>query len=331
MRNQVTWHIFGNEMNPLVRWNPIRPLKQFYNGWVMDRYISKELQKNFERRQQKQKSKSVMTLVLEGYNANNTISSDALDPHFTEFAIHQIRLMLFAGHDTTSSTICWTFYLLAKHPKIIAAVQKEHDDVFGADPSMAAEKLKKDPSLLNKTPLTLAVVKETLRLFPPASSMRAGRPGVSLTDRHGNLYPTDNVLVWIMHFGLQRNPRVWPRPEEFLPERWLVEPGHELYPPTGGYRPFEYGPRNCIGQTLVYIELRLVLIMTLRLFDVQPAYQEFDAKADAGLLRKMRLQLGLENGIKTFKGERAYMVEIGGAHPSDGLPCRVELAERKGE
>jgi len=63
-------------------------------------------------------------------------------------------------------------------------------------------------------------------------------------------------------------------PEEFIPERFLVDEGHQLYPNPAAFRPFEQGPRNCIGQTLVYNEIGTVLIMTARIFDISPVYDE---------------------------------------------------------
>jgi len=82
----------------------------------------------------------------------------------------------------------------------------------------------------------------------------------------------------------------------------------------GAWRPFEFGPRNCIGQALVMIEVKTVLAMTLRELDVRPAYEEWD------MLR------GKKGGI--IDGERCYQIEEGSAHPADHYPCRVFLRGR---
>jgi cytochrome P450 len=154
-----------------------------------------------------------------------------------------------------------------------------------------------------------------LRLFPPAGTTRAGKPRTSITDDTGTSLPTDDSILWILHVEMHRSPSYWVRPEEFLPERWLVSPGHELYPQPGAWRPFELGPRNCIGQALVMIELRVILACLVREFDVVPAYDEMDGQQE-------------RKGVKLLRGERAYQVEKGAAHPVDGYPCRIRLAHR---
>lgn len=104
--------------------------------------------------------------------------------------------------------------------------------------------------------------------------------------------------------------------DDFLPERWLVPIRHELHPQSGAWRPFELGPRNCIGQALVLIQLRVVLACLVREFDVEPAYDECDAENPTV-------------GPTLYRGERAYQVEKGAAHPVLGYLCRVKLAETK--
>jgi cytochrome P450 len=194
-------------------------------------------------------------------------------------------------------------------------LREEHDKVLGRDPSSAASQLAQNPRLVNDLPYTLAVIKEVLRFFPPAGTTRAGKPGVSVTDDAGNSLPTDDAILWILHVEMHRSPSYWVRPDEFLPERWLVPSGHELHPQPGAWRPFELGPRNCIGQALVLIEFRVILACLVREFDIAPAYDELDER----LPRK---------GLKLLRGERAYQIEKGAAHPVDGYPCRVKCAQR---
>lgn len=81
--------------------------------------------------------------------------------------------------------------------------------------------------------------------------MRSGLPGVIITDHQGKEQPMEYAGANVLHQALHLNPRVWPRAKEFLPERFLVGPEDELHPDPAAYRPFEHGPRNYIGQTLV--------------------------------------------------------------------------------
>ena len=320
--------------------HPLRPFIQKYYGHVMNTYIRKELEKRFSETRQEQSSlqsasrhaKSVIALALEAYHEDNLLKATKLDDHFAKYATYQIRTFLFAGNDTTSSSITYMYHLLSQHPGAVSRTRQEHDSVFGTDPSAAAGLLRECPALLNKCSYTLAVIKEALRLFPPLATMRRGRNGISLTDRHGNSYPTDHMSAVILHQAIHRNPRVWPRADEFLPERWLVGVDHELYPNPSAYRPFEQGPRNCIGQTLVYNEIRIVMVMTLRLFDIKPAYDEWDAmkSSNEGRLKKLIRcagSCGQAEDIKAVHGERAYQAEKTLMHPADGYPCRVTLAK----
>jgi cytochrome P450 len=152
-------------------------------------------------------------------------------------------------------------------------------------------------------------------LFAPAGTTRAGKPAVNITDDAGNQLPTDDAILWILHVEMHRSAKYWSRPDEFLPERWTVPAGHELYPQPSAWRPFELGLRNCVGQALVMIELRVILACLVREFEVEPAYDEWDAAHP-------------KKGIKLYRGERAYQVEQGAAHPVNGYPCRIKLAAR---
>lgn len=329
----TAWHSFWD---PRILSHPLRPLVQKYYGRVVTKCIRKELDKRFTEMQQEKRSpesktkraKSVIALALEAYMADHQKETNKLDDDFAQYATYQIRLFLFAGNDTTSSSIVYVYHMLAKHPKALAKIRQEHDTIFSPDISAAAHLIKTNPALLNQCPYTLAVIKETLRLFPPASSTRQGLDNITLTDRHGNAYPLDRTMgAEIIHPAIQKNPRIWPRAEEFVPERWLVNPGHELYPNPAAWRPFEQGPRNCIGQTLVYNEMRIVLVMTVRMFDIKPAYDEWDAlnSDKRGVLSKLAVWMGVANQIKHVNGERAYQSEKAGTHPADGYPCRVSL------
>lgn len=149
-------------------------------------------------------------------------------------------------------------------------------------------------------------------MFPPAGTTRAGKSGVGITDDTGNKLPTDDAILWILHVEMHRSAKYWVQPDSFLPERWLVSSDHELHPQPGAWRPFELRPRNCIGQPLVLVELRVILACLIRDFDASPAYDEWDAQNP-------------RKGIKLYRGERVYQVEQGAAHPVHGYPCRIQL------
>lgn len=91
-------------------------------------------------------------------------------------------------------------------------------------------------------------------------------------------YPTDGFGIWDAIGWTQRNPALWKRANDFVPERWLVPQGDELHPPKDGFRSFGMGQRACIGQELTLVEAKLVLVMCARKFDIEEAWDKWDLK-----------------------------------------------------
>lgn len=333
MRRQMEWMTFGSEGLPLSLLNPFRPLVLWFNTREMNNYLTPLLSTrlaahtNPTSSSSLSQSKSVIDLALTAYlrgttpsgdkitlpNTRNSAKPNTITPAMQTFLRNQIKLFLFSGHDTTSSALCSAFHILATNPAILSGLRLEHVGVFGNDPSAAADLIAQTPHLLNQLPFTTAVIKESLRLFPPASTTRAGEPGFYITDANGKKYPTHNFLIWLDPHAIQRDPAYWPRPDEFLPERWLVAPGDLLHPVKGAWRPFEHGARACIGQELSMVEMKTVLVLVARQFSVEEAYEEIDAREGG-------------KGGRRVEGERAYQVALG--QPSGNLPCRVKVVGR---
>jgi cytochrome P450 len=323
-RSQVVWLPQGDEVNPFKKYKPLRPFIYWYNTRRMNRWLSRELEARFASRKEVgqaeklKRSKPVIDLALDTYLSESNLDiekSTTLDATFKEFALRQIKLFMFAGHDTTSSTLCYMYYLLHKHPSCRAKLVAELDSVFGADTSKTAELIKNNPHLVNKLPYTTAVMKETLRLFPPASTLRQGSPTFTLSiPGDPKPYPTDGKIVWVIHQAMHRSSSLFPSPDSFIPERFLVLEGDPLYPVKGAWRPFEWGPRNCIGQEVAMLETRIIMALTVREFEIVPGYEEYDRSAG---VRSKRLL-----------GERAYQILCGSAKPAQGMPVRVTVRER---
>lgn len=278
------------------------------------------------------RARSVISLALEAYINNEKDGkpsrSQKLDEGFIRIVTNQIRLFLFAGNDTTSSTISFCFHMLAKHPDALKKMREEHDRVFGSDLNGTNQMIKKHPSLLNKCTYTIAFIKETLRLYPPAANMRRGQPGRLVVALNGQVLPTEGFNIVCVQQAVHENPRVWVRPRDFVPERWLVEPDHELYPPSNAYRPFDVGSRTCIGQPLSMNEIKIVLILSARRYVVTPAYEEWDQlQAQNQTMWQTTCKWIMGPEISTVHGDRAYQSEKAGTHPAEGYPCRVELSQ----
>ncbi|KAI0895396.1 cytochrome P450 [Annulohypoxylon nitens] len=196
---------------------------------------------------------------------------ETLTPSVADEICDQLRTFLFAGHDTTSILLSWTFYELSRTPHALRAIRTELDNLLGPDASPAAvrARLLDQPDLVQQMPYVSAVIKETLRLHPPGGTARAIPPGSGFTVRlpSGEQQCLDGLVVYNCQSIIHRDPKAFgDTAEHFVPERWLTSDDAAAIP-AGAWRPFERGPRNCIGQELANIEARVIIAMTVRRYD----------------------------------------------------------------
>jgi len=256
--------------------------------------------------------------------------------------VDQLKTFVFAGHDTSSSTICYVLYLLHLHPKVFAKLKQELDAYLPSDIAAAAEKVKSEPHVINKLEYTNAIIRETLRLFPPASTIREPSPKHPFKERYavntktGQRFPLEGCAIWPIVHLVSRNERFFPDPTRFVPERHIQSqtpyPDSELFTPAGkdAWRPFEKGPRNCIGQELAMVELRVFVALTARDFDFvvefpgeQPDiryFEEGDVPPTSFEERKGPGMVG-----DRLEGYRMYQTLAGAAKPVGGCPGRIRL------
>ena len=276
------------EMRPRTPWNRLRSCSPIliYRAWRNHNTMSELLMPKVQARIAAMGSKgttyddkTVIDLVFKRYQENCERKGEPLKPDkaFVDTIISNLKVFIFAGHDTTSSTICFSLYQLSKHPEFLAKVREEHDAVFGADPLAAPALLLEHPHKINETPYTLAVIKETLRMYPLAGTFREGSDETVLhADEGGAPVSTAGFDlidgVWELHY----RPDLWPRPYDFLPQRWLVGEEDPLFPVPYSWRAFEHGPMNCIGKDLALLEIRLVLVHVARRYDFETAWEEWD-------------------------------------------------------
>ena len=165
----------------------------------------------------------------------------------TDQQVRDEAMTLFlAGHETTANALSWTLYLLAQHPEVYAHVRAEVDLVLqGRTPTVAD---------LAHLPYTLQVLKEALRLYPPAYILL--RYVAEPLTLGGHRLPQGAVVV-ISPYTLHRRPDYFPEPERFDPSRFVPEVEGRL--PRYAYLPFGAGPRACIGNHFALMEAHLVL------------------------------------------------------------------------
>lgn len=314
LRTQIRWMMTGAENNLFNRYNPWRPFVHWYHGRILNHYVSTELDKRIKMWQEtpsdkvRNSNRTIVDLALQAYSESKVEDRNALDdPFFKKACAAQLKIFMFGGHDTTSSAICSHLWLLSQNPNALDRIRQEHTEVFGPDTTKAAELIRQSPHLIGQLRYTTAVIKESLRLFTPITSSRAGREEVHLIDSEGRVFPTKDFIVWSNQLSIHHDSSYWNSPNSFIPERWLCSPGDPLYPTKGMWRPFEQGPRNCIGQELAMLEMKIVLVMVCRTYIFKPAYQEVYGKA---------------GNVETVLGAEAYQVDI--MQPRGNLPVRVE-------
>jgi cytochrome P450 len=153
----------------------------------------------------------------------------------------ELVTFLLAGHETTSNALAWALYLLSRSPEAEARLCAEVDAVLAGRPPEADD--------LEKLAYTEQVLKEAMRLYPPAFAIP--RSVVRDVRLGGYDVPAGSeVIAWV--YFTHRDPSVFPDPEAFRPERF--EPEAEARLPRGAYLPFGAGPRVCIGRAFAMAE-----------------------------------------------------------------------------
>jgi len=176
--SQVQWFPRGVLNDPMQPIDIRRPIMQWFNSRVMNRYLGQKVDERSATRSDRKSSKATIDLAIEAFYKDKGISLEKskttkLDPGFRQIIIDQVKIFIFAGHDTTSGTISYALYKLGQFPSKSALVRKEIDMLFGEDADIA-QCIKDDPYSVNKLEYITAVIRETLRLFPPANSFRRG-------------------------------------------------------------------------------------------------------------------------------------------------------------
>ena len=173
----------------------------------------------------------------------------------------ELMTIFLAGHETTAVALTWAWYLLARNPLAEERLAAELSEVLGG----------RAPTVGDLPRLRYAewVVKEAMRLYPPAWAV--GRECVRECEVGGYRVPVGMQVIaypWVAH----RDPRWFPDPQAFRPERWGEEAMSKL--PKYAYFPFGGGPRLCIGNYFATMEAVLILVTIARRFRLRLASEE---------------------------------------------------------
>ena len=163
----------------------------------------------------------------------------------------EVMTIFLAGHETTANALTWTYYLLSENPLIETRLQEELYSIFGNS---------RTPITVDDVPklqYTEKLLTESMRLFPPAWAL--GRQAIDDYKVGGYSVPKGSIIL-MSQYVMHRDPRYFPEPDRFYPDRWTEEFRKQL--PRFSYFPFGGGIRGCIGEPFAWLE-GILLIATI--------------------------------------------------------------------
>ena len=225
-----------------------------------------------ERRQQKEVTKKDL-LDLLMYTKDEETGHQMSDLQLKDEAV----ILFLAGHETSANALAFAIYEIERHPEVRKKLLSEIETSFEGDNLNMAN--------LYGMSYSQQVIDEVLRLYPPAWVL--GRRSKEEDELSGHkIKGKQNVLV--SAFSIHRDKRYWDNPLQFDPERFTKEKKKEYH--NYQYFPFGGGPRQCIGNNFAYLEMKILLSLIYKNFDIEVLTKELELSP--------RLTLRPTDGIK---------------------------------
>jgi cytochrome P450 len=204
-----------------------------------------------ERRSSNQPREDLLEMLLRARDGDGNPMSDAQ-------LRDEVMTLFLAGHETTAIALSWACCLIAQDPHIEMKLTEELRAVLGDRVPT--------PEDLPRSRYTEMVLKEAMRLYPAVWGI--GRKAVGECELGGYRVPA-GANVFILQWRTQRDPRFFPDPERFDPERWREDPIRSGKIPRFAYFPFGGGPRVCVGASFAMMEATLLLAMIQQKFHLE--------------------------------------------------------------
>ncbi|XP_044931008.1 cytochrome P450 3A12 isoform X2 [Mustela putorius furo] len=237
------------------------PVFEMLNIWIFPKKVTDFFKKSVERMKEsrlKDKQKHRVDFLQLMINSQNSKEMDTHKALSDLELVAQSIIFIFAGYESTSTSLSFLVYELATHPDVQQKLQEEIDATFP----------KKAPptydDLVQMEYLDM-VLNETLRLYPIGGRIeRVCKKDVEIS----GVFIPKGTVVMVPVFTLHRDQDLWPEPEEFRPERFSKKKKDSINPYT--YLPFGTGPRNCIGMRFAIMNMKLALVRVLQNFSFKP-------------------------------------------------------------
>ncbi len=267
------------------------------------KWIPRPLRKRGKRAEEM--SDLVLDLIVHYRRQNPTDTADLLNvlldatyddgrPLEDEKIKMEMMGMVIGGHETTAAALAWTFGLLACDEAVLARVHAEVDALDGVPPTVVD---------LGRLPYVRACFDEAQRL---QGGLVINPKTALVDDVIGGYRVEQGTTVLFSTLALQRDPRFWPEPERFNPDRFL---NNEF--DKDAYMPFGMGPRMCLGMRMAYIEAVLT---------IATAYQRFEFTVPNGWspTHQYRMSMGLKGGLPVTISTR-HSTKSSGAESSNTM------------
>ncbi len=203
------------------------------------------------RRQQQEDVGDVLSMLLDAVDENGQRMDD-------KQLRDEVMTLLLAGHETSASTLMWTWYLLTQYPEVQEHLHAELDQILAGRTPTAED--------LPQLHYTRMILEEAIRLYPVAWLLM--RRAIQDDEIDGYHIPANSSILWTPYVT-HRHPDFWEKPEQFYPEHF--SPACLAKRPRHAYLPFGSGPRTCIGNTFAMTETQLVLATIAQQYKVSLA------------------------------------------------------------
>ena len=260
----------GNPFSLPARWTIVPSHKRFWDQRArLDAYLFRMIRERRFALAKGERKDDLLEMLIDAQDA------DTGERMNDQQVRDEVSGIYGAGHETTALALTWAWHALNSHPEALAKIRAEVDAL--GHPVQASD--------LPNLPYTLAVIEETLRLFPSVPmTVRAAFDATQI----GGVSIAKGDLVAITIRNIHRHPDYWQDPLVFRPERFLPENKASLN--RSAYMPFLSGPHMCIGNHFALMEGQLLLAMMVQRFDVT----ESPKQSDEG---RMAITMRPKNGL----------------------------------
>ncbi|KAL2455632.1 Cytochrome [Forsythia ovata] len=284
-------HILPESLWKLEKWLGIAQEKKLAKAWeAFDQFIYPciPLMKDQECNGTKLKEDvhfSLLTGFLKAYKGK----SDSRD-----FMRDTLLSLIFAGRDTTSTTLTWFFWLIASNPLVEIKILEEIETKFQVKETKQDRFFNAEES--RKLVYLHGALCETLRLYPPVALEHKSpiRPDILPS---GHCIPQNTRIILVL-YSTGRMERIWGKDcLEFKPERWISEHGGIKHEPSFKFPAFNAGPRTCIGKEMSFVQMKMVVATIILNYHVQVVEAHSVSPSDSIIIQ-------MKNGLKVRLSKR---------------------------